>query len=72
MRKPRALPPGDRVTVVAPASSSALEELHAGLAEVAALGFVPQDDESVFERAHTAGPAAVSAEAFRRAWADPE
>ena len=61
------------MAVIAPASSFALEEFHAGLAELTALGFVPQYDESVFERArYTAGTAALRAEAFRRAWTAPD
>jgi muramoyltetrapeptide carboxypeptidase len=72
MRKPRALQPGDRVAVVAPASSFAADEFHAGLVELTALDFVPTYESSVFERArYTAGSAEVRAEALRRAWADP-
>ena len=38
MRKPRALQPGDHIAVVAPASAFSLEEFHAGLVELTALG----------------------------------
>ena len=57
MRRPRALRPGDRVALVAPASPFAREELDGGLAELRALGFEPVYDESVFARAgYVAGP----------------
>ncbi len=73
MRKPRALRPGDRVAIIAPASSFSVEEFHAGAAELTALGFVPRHEPSVFDRAtYTAGPAKARAESLRQAWADPE
>lgn len=69
--KPRALRPGDRIAVVAPASSFARESFDAGVAELRRLGYEPVYDESVFARArYTAGDAAVRADAFRRAWGD--
>lgn len=72
LRKPRALAPGDRVAVIAPASSFAADEFHAGLAELTTLGFVPQYEPSVFDRGtYTAGTPDVRAEALRRAWSDP-
>jgi muramoyltetrapeptide carboxypeptidase len=72
MRKPRALRPGDRVAVVAPASAFARHEFEAGIAELRALGFDPTYEESVFERrAYLAGPADVRASAWLRAWTDP-
>jgi muramoyltetrapeptide carboxypeptidase len=72
MRKPRALRPGDRIAVVAPASSFGVEEFQAGVAELTALGFAPEYEPSVFERgSYTAGSAELRAEAFRRAWMDP-
>ena len=72
MLKPRALRPGDRVAVVAPASSFAREALDDGAAELRRLGFEPVYDESVFARArYTAGDASVRAAAFRKAWNDP-
>lgn len=71
MLKPRALRPGDRVAVVAPASSFARAEFDAGLDELRRLGYEPVFDDSVFARArYTAGDPAVRAAAFRRAWAD--
>jgi muramoyltetrapeptide carboxypeptidase len=73
MRKPRALVPGDRITIVAPASPFAHGDFEAGVAELRALGFDPFFEESVFERrGYVAGSAETRAAAFRRAWADPE
>jgi muramoyltetrapeptide carboxypeptidase len=72
MRKPRALKPGDRIAVVAPASAFVRAEFDAGVAELHALGFEPIYEESVFERrAYAAGSAATRAAAFARAWRDP-
>lgn len=72
MLKPRALRPGDRVAVVAPASSFAREAFDGGVAELRRLGFEPVYDESVFARSrYTAGSAAVRAAAFLQAWLDP-
>ncbi|MBW8713279.1 MAG: LD-carboxypeptidase [Acidobacteria bacterium] len=72
MRKPRALKPGDRIAVVAPASAFVRAEFDAGVAELRALGFEPVYEESVFERrAYAAGSATTRAAAFARAWRDP-
>jgi muramoyltetrapeptide carboxypeptidase len=72
MLKPRALTPGDRVAVVAPASPFPREEFDAGVEEVRRLGFEPVFDESVFARGRfVAGPAGVRASALRAAWTDP-
>ncbi len=72
MRKPRALRPGDRVAVVAPASPFKREEFEAGIAEIRALGFEPVYEESVFARqGYVAGAPEVRAAAFVRAWEDP-
>ena len=71
MLKPRALRPGDRVAVVAPASAFARAEFDAGLDELRRLGYEPTYEESVFARGrYTAGDAALRAAAFQRAWAD--
>lgn len=71
MRKPRALRPGDRVAIVAPASAFAREEFDAGVAELRRLGFEPVYDDRVFERReYVAGPAEVRAGAWRDAWLD--
>lgn len=71
MVKPRALRPGDRVAVVAPASPFREEEFEAGLCELRRLGFEPIYDPSVFEhRAYVAGTAETRAYAIRRALDD--
>ena len=73
MRKPRALGPGDRIAVVAPASAFIRAEFDAGVDELRSLGFEPVYDESVFERrAYAAGSASTRAAAFERAWRDPD
>ena len=72
MRKPRALQPGDRIAIVAPASSFPAEELQAGCEELRSLGFDPVYDPSIFERtAYTAGSPGLRAAALTRAWNDP-
>lgn len=72
MRKPRALAPGDRVSIIAPASAFARDEFDAGLQELRTLGFEPVFDESVFERrGYLAGTAVTRAAALQRAWGDP-
>jgi muramoyltetrapeptide carboxypeptidase len=71
MQKPRALQPGDRIGVVAPASAFSREEFDAGIQELRRLGFDPVYDETVFaRRSYLAGDAALRASAFRRAWTD--
>jgi muramoyltetrapeptide carboxypeptidase len=73
MRKPRALRPGDRIAVIAPASSFARDEFDAGIAELRRLGYEPVYDDTVFARdAYLAGDAAARAAAFRRAWVDAD
>ena len=72
MLKPRALQPGDRLAVVAPASSFNHEEFDRGVEEIRRLGLVPVYDDSVFERdRYLAGSPEVRAAAVRTAWADP-
>ena len=72
MLKPRALIPGDRVAIVAPASAFKREEFDRGVEEIRRLGFVPVFDESVFERRrYLAGSAELRASALRAAWRDP-
>ena len=72
MRKPRALAPGDRLAIVAPASPFTREEFDSGLQEIRRLGFVPVYDDSVFARQrYVAGSAAVRAAAIHAAWRDP-
>lgn len=72
MRRPRALRPGDRVALVAPASPFSRDEFESGLVELRALGFEPVYDESVFTRTgYVAGPPGMRAAALLRAWQDP-
>jgi muramoyltetrapeptide carboxypeptidase len=72
MLKPRALAPGDRLAVVAPASPFVREEFDRGIEEIVRLGFVPVYDESVFARLqYVAGPPALRAAAIQKAWNDP-
>jgi muramoyltetrapeptide carboxypeptidase len=70
MLKPRALKPGSRIAVVAPASPFKREEFDAGVEEIKRLGFEPVYDDSVFARAapgYVAGTPAVRAQAIRAA-----
>jgi len=72
MIKPRALRPGDRIAVVAPASPFALEEFQAGLNELRTLGFEPVHTEAVFAReGYLAGPPDLRAGDLVAAWTDP-
>ena len=72
MRKPRALSPGDRVALVAPASAFDREEFARGVEEIRRLGFEPVYDAGVFARQrYLAGSAEHRATAIRRAWHDP-
>lgn len=68
----RQVKPGDRVALVAPASSFAPEELEGGVAELARLGLEAVYDESVFARERfVAGSAETRVQAIHKAWADP-
>jgi muramoyltetrapeptide carboxypeptidase len=72
MLKPRALTPGDKLAIVAPASAFAREDFDAGVAELRRLGFQPVYDESVFARQrYLAGSAETRAAAILKAWRDP-
>jgi muramoyltetrapeptide carboxypeptidase len=72
MLKPRALKPGDRLAVVAPASPFGRDEFDRGVAELERIGFEPVYDQSVFERrGFVAGSPAMRAESIHRAWRDP-
>src|SRR5260221_14391012 len=72
MRKPRALSPGDRIAVVAPASPFDRDEFDKGIGELCRLGFEPVYDESVFARKrYVAGETQLRAAAIRSAWRDP-
>jgi muramoyltetrapeptide carboxypeptidase len=72
MRKPRALAPGDRLAVVAPASPFNREEFDRGVDEIRRLGFDPVYDDTVFARQrYVAGSPALRAAAIHAAWRDP-
>ena len=72
MIKPRALTPGDRLAIVAPASPFSREDFDRGVDEIRRLGFEPVYDESVFARErYVAGPASLRAAAIHAAWQDP-
>ena len=69
---PKALRPGDRIALVAPASPFDRDEFERGVAEVAALGFEPVSDDRVFaRRGYVAGEPALRAASFLDAWRDP-
>ena len=69
--KPRALRPGDRVAVVAPASAFPPDEFHAGIDGLRSLGFVPVFEDSVFAvDGYEAGAPAVRAAAIAAALTD--
>ena len=73
MRKPRALQPGDRIALVAPASAFRRDEFDAGVLELRRIGFNPVYDERIFERRlYLAGPAQLRAHSWRDAWHDPD
>ncbi len=68
----RRLKPGDRVALVAPASSFPPEEIQAGVAELARLGLEAVYDQSIFDKERfVAGSVETRAGAIRRALADP-
>ena len=73
MLKPQRLRSGDKIAVVAPASSFVREEFDKGLAEIRRLGFEPVFEESVFAEhgGYLSGEGKVRAEAFLAAWRDP-
>jgi muramoyltetrapeptide carboxypeptidase len=72
MLKPRALEPGSRLAVVAPASSFDRGEFERGVEEIRSLGFVPVYDDTVFARQdYVAGSPETRAAAIRTAWRDP-
>src|SRR5437899_9657937 len=72
MLKPRALTPGGRLAVVAPASPFTREDFDRGVDELRRLGFEPVYDESVFaRRRYVAGAPDVRAAAIHAAWRDP-
>jgi len=71
MLKPRAVKPGDRIAVVAPASPFRREDFDRGVTELERLGFQPVLDERVFDRrGYVAGDATTRARAIAEAWRD--
>lgn len=73
LRKPRALAPGARIAVVAPASPFEHEQFEAGIAELRTLGFDPVWDDRVFaRRGFVSGDAALRAASFDEAWQRPD
>ena len=72
MLKPRALTSGDRLAVVAPASTCDRDEFDRGIEEIRRLGFEPVFDEAVFARQrYVAGAPRLRAAAIQHAWRDP-
>jgi len=72
MIRPRALRPGDRIAIVAPASNCPREEFDRGIAEVRRLGYEPVFSDAVFARGvFSAGSPETRASDFLRWWADP-
>jgi muramoyltetrapeptide carboxypeptidase len=70
--KPRAVRPGDRVAVVAPASPFPIEAFESGVAELRRLGLEPVFGPDVFARGgYVAGEAAGRARALMTAFDDP-
>ena len=71
MRKPRALVPGDRVAIVAPASPFDGDTFDQGVAEIDRLGLTPVTTDGVFaRRGYVAGDARSRAAALTAAWRD--
>ena len=72
MIKLRRLKAGDRVALVAPASSFAPAEVEAGVAELARLGLEAVYDDAIFAKAtFVAGSVETRARAILQAWRDP-
>ncbi len=72
MIKLRRLKAGDRVALVAPASSFAPEEIEAGVAELARLGFEAVYDDAIFAKAtFVAGSVETRVRSILQAWHDP-
>jgi muramoyltetrapeptide carboxypeptidase len=68
----RRLAPGDRVALIAPASSFPSEEVAAGVAELARLGLDAVYDPSIFDKERfVAGSVRTRVDAIHKAWADP-
>ena len=68
----RRLKSGDRVALVAPASSFPREEVAAGVAELSRLGLEAIYDESIFDKDRfVAGSVETRVRAIHGAWQDP-
>ena len=68
----RRLRSGDRVALVAPASSFPHEEIPAGVAELARLGLEAVYDQTIFDKDRfVAGPVETRVRAILNAWEDP-
>jgi muramoyltetrapeptide carboxypeptidase len=71
MLKPRALAPGARLAVVAPASPFDRDDFAAGLEELRQMGFLPVHDPRVFaRRGYVAGTPEERAASLNAAWGD--
>lgn len=69
----RRLKPGDRVALVAPASSFPAEEIEAGVAELSRIGLEAVYDDSIFEKAtFVAGSIETRVSAIVNAWRNPD
>ena len=72
MLTPRAVRPGDRLAIVAPASPFPEESFEAGIAELRRLGFQPVFEPGVFDRrGYVAGDPDTRARSLMAAFADP-
>lgn len=71
LRRLRRLHPGDRIALVAPASSFPHEELTGGIVELTRLGFEAVYDDSIFDKERfVAGPVQTRVKAIMDAWQD--
>ena len=71
MKRLRRLHSGDRIALVAPASSFPEEELHAGVAELKRLGFEPVYDNTILDKERfVAGSVETRVKAIIGAWQD--
>jgi muramoyltetrapeptide carboxypeptidase len=70
--KLRKLRSGDRIALIAPASSFPHEEVSAGVAELARLGFEAVYDDTLFDKeTFVAGSVGTRVRAIHKAWEDP-
>jgi muramoyltetrapeptide carboxypeptidase len=71
VKRLRRLQSGDRIALVAPASSFPDEELNAGVGELKRLGFEPVFDDSILDKERfVAGSVDTRVKAITRAWRD--